>query len=103
MLICNLFHPFNNFAWLFFLANGNMGHGAVRRGAMPVFHAHWADDDIAFLDFLHWLAPFLGAPFAGSDYKNLAYRMNMPIGRAPGSKATLPPLERISPFAGYSG
>ena len=80
MFVSNLFHPLDHFAWLLFLAYGNMRHGTARRRAVPVFDADRADHDIPGFNFLNRFAPLLGAANSISHNKHLPHRMHMPVG-----------------------
>jgi len=80
LLVSHLFHPLDNLAEFFFLANGNMRHGTVRSGPVPVLDAHRTNNDVTRPDFLNRFAPFLRPAHAGSDDQNLPHRMDMPVG-----------------------
>ena len=67
---------------------------------MPVLDPHRTDDHIAWPDDLNGLAPFLGEAESGRHDEDLSYGMDVPVGAAPGSKVTLPPLERMALFVG---
>ena len=60
LLVGDLFHPLDDLAVERFL-NGDMRHGGSRRGTVPVPHAGWKPDDIAWPDFLD-RAAFASAP-----------------------------------------
>ena len=77
LLVCDLFHPFDDFA-VERLLNGDMRHCCGRRGAVPMPLIRWAPNHIARPE-LHFLLPLALHPSkSGCDDQRLPERMIMP-------------------------
>lgn len=60
--------------------HGDMGHGGLRRCAMPVLFARGKPDDVAGPDILDRPTPALGTAKTGRDDECLAQWMSVPSG-----------------------
>ena len=85
LFVTDLFHPAGVFSVQRF-TDGNMRHGAVAGGPMPVLDIGRKPDHIAGADFLHRSVPLLHQSFAGGDYQRLPQRMAVPCGPCPRSE-----------------
>ena len=79
LFVTDLFHPAGVFSVQRF-TDGNMRHGAVSGGPMPVLDIGRKPDHIAGVDFLHRPVPLLHQSFTGGDYQRLPQRMAVPCG-----------------------
>src|SRR2546422_11604800 len=79
LFVADLLHPVDDLAVEFFL-DCNVGHGGVRRRAMPVLLARRAPDDVARSNHFDRTTPALHEPAAGRDDQGLTQRMGVPCG-----------------------
>src|SRR5208337_766664 len=79
LLVRDLLHPSDSRVVLHF-GNGDMGHRAVGRRAVPVLLARLEPDDVAGPDLLDRAALPLRAPETGGDKQRLPERVRMPRG-----------------------
>src|SRR5438034_11844731 len=79
VLVGNLLQPGDDLAVPGFL-DRDVGHGAGRRGAVPMLVLGRAPDDVAGADLDDRLALALGPAHAGGDEQGLAERMRVPWG-----------------------
>ena len=83
LIVADLFEPVDGFAVELFL-DGDVGHGGVGSGAVPMFFAGREPDHVAGADFFDGAAPVLGPAAAGGDDQRLAERVRVPGGACAG-------------------
>src|SRR6059036_4183328 len=79
LFVADLLHPVDDLAVEVFL-DCDVGHGGVRRRAMPVLLARRAPDDVARSNHFDRPTPALHEPAAGRDDQGLTQRMGVPCG-----------------------
>src|SRR6516225_1492579 len=79
LLVTDLFPPVDDLA-IVRLCDGDVAHGGVRRGAMPVLFTRREPDDIAGADLLDRTAVALHPAAAESDDQRLSEWMRVPSG-----------------------
>ena len=85
LLVGHMFHPFDDLAVEFFL-NGDVGHGCLWCGSVPVLFVGREPDDVAGANLLNRAAIALSPAEAGGYDQGLAERMGVPCSPRTGLK-----------------